>query len=89
MPELEEEYLVPEEFDLDDLITRARQQRSDLRADEVSVLAARQGLRAASSSMLPQLNFSAGAGTSYNSGIRRLILVGSWSGTDLSQSRCR
>ena len=69
VPELEEEYLEPEEFDLDDLITRARRQRSDLRADEVAVLAARQGLRAASSSMLPQLNFSAGASTSYNSGI--------------------
>ena len=69
VPELQDEYLVPEEYELADLITRARQQRSDLRAEEISVLAARQGLRAASSSMLPQLNFSAGASTSYNSGI--------------------
>lgn len=70
VPELEDEYLVPEEFDLDDLITRARQQRGDLRALEISVLAAQQGLRAASGSMLPRLSFSANAGTSYNSGIR-------------------
>jgi outer membrane protein len=70
VPELADEYLVPEEFDLDDLIMRARQQRGDLRAQEISVLAAQQGLRAASSSMLPQLSFSAGAGTSYNSGIQ-------------------
>ena len=76
VPELEDEYLVPEEFDLDDLITRARQQRSDLRAQEVSVLAARQELRAASMSMLPQLSFSAGAGTSYNSGIRAVDFRG-------------
>lgn len=69
VPELQDEYLVPEEYELADLITRARQQRSDLRAEEIFVLAARQGLRAASSSMLPQLNFSAGASTSYNSGI--------------------
>ena len=70
VPELEDEYLLPEEFDLTDLITRARLQRSDLRAQEISVLAAQQGLRAASSSMLPQLSFSAFAGTSYNSGIQ-------------------
>ena len=76
VPELEDEYLVPEEFDLDELITRARQQRSDLRAQEISVLAARQGLRAASSSMLPQLGFSAGAGTSYNSGIKAVDFGG-------------
>lgn len=70
VPELEDEYLMPEEFDLDNLITRARQQRGDLRALEISVLAAQQGLRAASSSMLPQLSFSARTGTSYNSGIQ-------------------
>ena len=76
VPELQDEYLVPEEYNLDDLIMRARQQRSDLRAQEVSVLAARQGLRAASGSMLPQLRFSAGAGTSYNSGIKAVDFGG-------------
>ncbi|MXW83513.1 MAG: TolC family protein [Rhodothermaceae bacterium] len=76
VPELQDEYLVPEEYDLGDLITRARQQRSDLRAQEIFVLAARQGLRAASGSMLPQLGFSAGAGTSYNSGIKAVDFGG-------------
>ena len=76
VPELQDEYLVPEEYNLDDLIMRARQQRSDLRAQEIFVLAARQGLRAASSSMLPQLGFSAGAGTSYNRGIKAVDFGG-------------
>ena len=76
VPELEDEYLVPEEFDLNDLISRARQQRGDLRALEISVLAAQQGLRAASGSMLPQLSFSAYASTSYNSGIQAVDFGG-------------
>lgn len=76
VPELEDEYLVPEEFDLNDLISRARQQRGDLRALEISVLAAQQGLRAASGSMLPRLSFSAYAGTSYNSGIQAVDFGG-------------
>ncbi len=71
VPELTEELLAPEEFDLADLFTRAQQQRGDLRSREVAVEAAAQGLRAARGGRLPQLSFSAGAGTSYNSGIER------------------
>ena len=70
VPELSEELLTPEEFDLTDLFMRARQQRGDLRSQEVAVEAAEQGLRVARGGRLPQLSFSAGAGTSYNSGIQ-------------------
>ena len=72
VPELEEEQLIPERFDLTDLFLRAQQQRGDLRAREVAVAAAEQGLRVARGSMLPRVNFSAGAGTSFNSGIEFL-----------------
>ncbi len=72
IPDLSDEALVPEEFDLSDLYQRALLQRGDLRSQEVSVDAAQQGLRIARSSMMPQLSFSAGAGTSFNSGIEQL-----------------
>ncbi len=72
VPDLEDELLGPEVFDLADLFARAQQQRGDLRSQEVAVAAAEQGLRVARSTMLPQLSFSAGAGTSFNSGIESL-----------------
>ncbi len=72
IPELDDELLTPEVFDLSDLFARAQQQRADLRSQEVAVAAAEQGLRVAKGSMLPQLSFSAGAGTSFNSGIASL-----------------
>ena len=71
IPELSDEMLVPEEYDLRDLYERAQLQRGDLRSQEVYVDAAEQGLRVARSSMMPQLSFSAGAGTSFNSGIEQ------------------
>ncbi len=72
IPELADAAFVPEALDLPDLIVRAQQQRGDLRSQEIAVRAAEQGMRAARGSMLPQLSFSAGAGTSFNSGIANL-----------------
>jgi len=72
VPDLTDADFIPEAFDLEDLFMRAQQQRGDLRAQEVAVQAAAQGIRIARSTMLPQLNFSAGAGTSYNSGIESI-----------------
>lgn len=69
VPDLPEDLLAPEAFELENLFRRAQQQRGDLRAQEVAVKAAEQGVRAARGSRMPQLNLSAGAGTSYNSGI--------------------
>lgn len=76
IPELSDELLAPEEYDLSDLYARAQRQRGDLRSQEVAVDAAEQGLRLARSSMMPQLSFSAGAGTSFNSGIENLTFGG-------------
>ncbi len=72
IPDLSDELLAPEEYDLADLYARAQQQRGDLRSQEVAVDAAEQGLRIARSSMMPQLSLSAGTGTSFNSGIERI-----------------
>ncbi len=72
IPELVDAAFAPETLDLPDLIIRAQQLRGDLRSQEIAVRAAEQGMRAARGSMLPQLSFSAGAGTSYNSGIANL-----------------
>ena len=72
IPNLSDELLAPEEYDLADLYARAQQQRGDLRSQEVAVDAAEQGLRIARSSMMPQLSLSAGTGTSFNSGIERI-----------------
>lgn len=69
VPDLTDEDLVLEQYDLADLYARAQQKRGDLRSQEISVLSAQQGLRAARGSRLPQLSFSAGMGTSFNSGI--------------------
>ena len=69
VPDLTDEDLVLEQYDLADLYARAQQKRGDLRSQEISVLSAQQGLRAARGSRLPQLSFSADMGTSFNSGI--------------------
>ncbi|MCY4171477.1 MAG: TolC family protein [Bacteroidetes bacterium] len=69
IPELADVQFEPEQLDLTDLYMRAQRQRGDLRSQEVAVQAAEQGVRVARSSTLPQLSFSAGAGTSFNSGI--------------------
>lgn len=76
IPDLSDELLVPEEYDLRDLYERAQLQRGDLRSQEVAVDAAEQGLRAARSSMMPQLSLSAGTGTSFNSGIEDIDFGG-------------
>jgi len=72
VPDLTEDAFIPQEFNLTDLYMRAQRQRGDLRAQEVAVEAAAQGLRVARSSSLPQLSFSAGAGSSFNSGIEQV-----------------
>ena len=69
VPNMSEDLLIPEAFDLGELYMRAQQQRGDLRSQEVAVQAAEQGVHAARSSRMPQLSFSAGVSTSYNSGI--------------------
>jgi len=75
VPDLTEDAFIPEDLDLTDLFMRAQQQRGDLRAQEVAVDAAAQGLRLARSSSLPQLSFSAGAGSSFNSGIEQVGFI--------------
>ncbi|MCY4160151.1 MAG: TolC family protein [Bacteroidetes bacterium] len=71
IPDLTDADFIPEQFELSDLFMRA-QQRGDLRSQEIAVQAAAQSIRVAKGSMLPQLGFSAGAGTSFNSGIESL-----------------
>jgi len=55
------------EFNLDSLLTRALDKRSDLDAQEVLVSAASQNVRAAKGSRYPTLSLSAGYNTAYNS----------------------
>jgi len=69
IPDLADSEFIAEQLDLTDLFLRAQQQRGDLRSQEMAVNVAEQGVRIARSSMLPQLSFSAGASTSFNSGI--------------------
>ena len=75
VPDLTDDAFASEDLDLTDLYMRAQQQRGDLRAQEVAVDAAAQGLRLARGSSLPQLSFSAGAGSSFNSGIEQVGFI--------------
>lgn len=56
-------------YDLDSLITRALNQRSDLAAGSARVGAAEQGVKAAVSAKYPTVSLSTGYNTSYNSAL--------------------
>jgi outer membrane protein len=65
-PTLESLY-VAENADLEDLVTRALAQRSDLRAEEDRVSALEQGIHIASSGYWPTVSLQAGYGSDYDS----------------------
>jgi len=66
-PDSEELSVKIREYVPQDLLVSAFEQRSDLRAQELSIDAAEQNIRAAKSGYLPSLSFSTSAGSSYSS----------------------
>jgi outer membrane protein len=65
-PDAEEIPLAIEEYNQEDLLLNAFENRSDLRAQESSIDASIQGIRIARAGYLPRLNFSGGLRTSYS-----------------------
>ncbi len=67
VPDLSERDLIPEAYDVEELVRIAFDRRLDLRAREVDIGVSRQGIRIARGGWMPRLSLSAGAGTSYSS----------------------
>lgn len=59
-PPVDEMPLVPEDYDLDNLLQNAFERRSDLQAQEVRIEAAQEGLRVARSGYYPRIGLSFG-----------------------------
>lgn len=72
VPEVEEIPLVPESFNLDELMRHALDRRADLRAQETMIGVSEQGIREARGGRLPSLSMSVSAGTSFSSGLTRI-----------------
>lgn len=70
-PDLSEMPLVPEDFDIDGLLTSAFDRRLDLRAQESRIGSSEQGIRISRSSRMPSVRLSGSAGTSYSSAQRQ------------------
>ena len=66
-PDLSERALVPEDYDVDELVRTAFDRRLDLRAQEVAIAVSEQGIRSARGGWLPRVSISGSAGTSYSS----------------------
>jgi outer membrane protein len=66
-PEIETEYVIPQEYDLRTLISAALENRSDLRSEENSIQATLHQLRATRANLYPSLNLNGSVGTSYSS----------------------
>lgn len=65
IPDIETDAIIPQEFDLRELISVALDNRRELRTGELDIESAEYGLRAARSGYLPTLSFSANISSSY------------------------
>ena len=66
-PDFSEVPLVPESYDVDDLLSNAFDRRMDLRAREAMIGTAEQGIRLARGTRFPTLSVSGSSGTNYSS----------------------
>lgn len=66
-PAVKEQDLITAEYDLNTLLNRAFERRTDLQAQEIGVRAAEQSVRAARSGFFPSLSVSFGYGTDWSS----------------------
>lgn len=66
VPDINTDAIIPQEFDLQELISVALENRRELRTGELNIESAEQGLRAARSGYFPTLNFSANISSSYS-----------------------
>jgi outer membrane protein len=67
LPELDTNGVIPQEYDLQSLVTTAHENRSDLRSEESSIQSSLYQLRATRANLYPSLNLSGSLGTSYSS----------------------
>ncbi len=72
VPDVEDIPLVPESFNIDELLRHALDRRMDLRAQETLIAVNEQGIREARGSRLPSVSMSLSAATSFNSGLTRI-----------------
>jgi len=66
VPDLTERPLIPEDYDVEQLVRTAFERRLDLRAQETAIGVSEQGIRFARGGWMPRVSLSAGAGTSYS-----------------------
>lgn len=74
MPSEEDIQLIPEDYEIDELLRNAFDRRYDLRAQELAIGSSEQSLRVARAGTLPRLSLSGSAGTGYSSQARQLVL---------------
>ena len=67
VPDLSDKPLIPEQYDVEELVKTAFDRRFDLRAQEVSIQFSEQQIRSARGGWMPSVSLSAGVGTSYSS----------------------
>lgn len=66
IPDINEEQLIPTEYNLQQLVNAALENRSDLQSERLNIKAVEHQLKATKGSLLPSLNFSASLSSSYN-----------------------
>ena len=67
VPDLTARALVPQEYDVEDLVRTAFERRLDLRAQELIIGVSAQGIRIARAGWMPSVSLSGSAGTGYSS----------------------
>lgn len=65
-PDIDTEAIIPQDFDLRELVSVAMDSRRDLKTSELTIESAEYGLTAARSGYLPTLSFSANVSSSYS-----------------------
>ncbi len=66
-PSVDDLEITPEQYDLSTLLRNAYENRPDIRASELGIQAAREGIRISRSSYLPSIGLNFGYGTSWSS----------------------
>lgn len=66
-PAVEEVQLTPEQYELNTLLRNAYENRPDIRASDLGIQAAREGIRVSRSNYLPTIGLNFGYGTSWSS----------------------
>ncbi len=67
MPDLSSRVLVPEEYDVENLVRTAFDRRFDLRSQEMAIDISEQQIRVAHAGVFPRISISASAGSGYSS----------------------